>query len=252
MRTIWNGTGSAWSTRYGNASALIEAGGQRLLVDCGHTVPGRLLQMGLTLRDIDAVFISHLHGDHIYGLEEWGFKNLLLWNVKPKLLIAETLADALWTRVLAGTMAQVCDRSCVLSDYFHIIPMREGQSLTPGPWELEIHPVRHVPHALAYGLKVRSEGATVGFTCDTVAPIDPWFYDDTHLVFHDCTFSPPFEETVHAHFDQLCLYPEAFRRKTMLVHYGDDVADFKADAAWQARFRVSEMRPAAPFVPFEF
>ena len=110
VNITWNGTGAAWSYVYGNSSAVIEADGQRLLIDCGHTVPARLKQAGLALNEIDAVFISHLHGDHVYGLEEWGFRSLLQWHIRPRLFIAETLAGPLWNNVLAGTMGQTCDR----------------------------------------------------------------------------------------------------------------------------------------------
>ncbi|HZT41726.1 MAG TPA: MBL fold metallo-hydrolase [Chthonomonadaceae bacterium] len=247
MKLTWNGTGSAWSPYYGNSSAVLEAGGKRLLVDCGHTVPARLQEMGLTLRDIDAVFISHLHGDHVYGLEEWGFRSLLQWKIRPQLLIAADLADMLWQQVLAGTMAQVCDKTCRLTDYFQVTPMQIGKPVSLDPWTLTIHPVRHVPNACAYGLKVAAESTTLGFTCDTLADGDPWFYQDTDQVFHDCSFAPYFPETVHAHFEQLCRYPQEFRMKTYLVHYEDDIRACRADPRWQAEVSATGMRLTVPF-----
>ena len=153
MKLTWNGTGSAWAVYYGNSSAVLEAGGQRLLLDCGYTVPARLAPLGLTLRDLDGVFISHLHGDHIYGLEEWGFRSFLQWSVKPRLFIAEDLVTPLWGSVLSGTMAQVCNNNCLLKDYFDVVPLRVGEPMTDGPWRLEIRPVRHVPNARSYGIQ---------------------------------------------------------------------------------------------------
>jgi ribonuclease BN (tRNA processing enzyme) len=252
MRVTWNGTGSAWSPYYGNASAVVEAGGQRLLVDCGHTVPGRLGQMGLSLQDIDLVFISHLHGDHIYGLEEWGFRSYLVWKTRPHLLIAADLALPLWQKVLSGTMAQVCDNSCLLRDFFEVTLLHPKMPVTLGPWTVEIHPVPHVPHAHAYGLKLSAEGAQVGFTCDSLADADPWFYADTDAVFHDCSFKPYFPETVHAHFEQLCRYPAAYREKTYLVHYEDDLRTQRDDPAWQTTLAATSLRLTEPFVPLTF
>lgn len=252
MQITWNGTGAAWSTQFGNSSAVVEAEGRRLLVDCGHTAPARLAPLGLSLRDLDGVFISHLHGDHIYGLEEWGFKNFLIWNVKPTLLLSEDLIEPLWNKVLAGTMAQVCNATCVLDDYFEVVPLRVGTPQTFGPWTLEIHPVLHVPHAPSYGLKLRTNEVAVGFTCDARAPLPAWFYEGTEVVFHDCSLYPFFPDTVHAHYEEIAAYPEALRHKTFLVHYGDDLIEKQQDAAWLATFKDSGLRLAEPYKTVTF
>ena len=251
MQITWNGTGAAWAAHYGNSSAVVESAGTRLLVDCGHTVPTRLARMDLSLRDLDAAFISHLHGDHVYGLEEWGFRNFLMWNIRPKLFIADDLLRPLWNRVLSGTMAQVCDKSCHLDDYFDVVPMQVGKPQEFGPFTLEIRPVRHVPNARSYGVKIATDEGAAGFTCDSLADADSWFYDETRLVFHDCSFAPPFEETVHAHFEQLCAYPREFRARTMLVHYDDSIQQKRKDSQWLAALHASEMRLTDPFAPMK-
>jgi ribonuclease Z len=57
--------------RFGPAT-LVEAGDQRLLFDCGRGATQRLFQIegAALLRDIDAVFLTHLHSDHIVGLPD--------------------------------------------------------------------------------------------------------------------------------------------------------------------------------------
>lgn len=247
MKITWNGTGAAWANFYGNSSAVIEADGMRLLVDCGHTVPNRLREMQLTLHDIDAVFISHLHGDHIYGMEEWGFRNMLQWKIKPHLFMADSLTDLLWRNVLSGTMAQTCGNACLLKDYFEVTPLHVGQTQTLGPFTLVIQPVHHVPNAHAYGIKVSAEGKTVGFTCNSLADADPWFYQDTTYVFHDCSFKPYHPDTVHAHFEQLCQYPAEWRSRTWLVHYDDDIQEKRAQPGWQEQLAATGLRLAIPF-----
>jgi ribonuclease Z len=51
-------------------SILIEAGKQKLLVDAGRGATIRLTQAGVPLRDVNAIFVTHLHTDHIDGLQD--------------------------------------------------------------------------------------------------------------------------------------------------------------------------------------
>jgi ribonuclease Z len=49
---------------------LVQAGGKNLLIDAGRGVTQRLMQSGLRLGQIDAVFLTHLHSDHVVGLPD--------------------------------------------------------------------------------------------------------------------------------------------------------------------------------------
>ncbi len=65
MRFASLGSGSR-----GNAT-LVEAGGTRLLIDCGFSAretEQRLARLGVTADTLDAVLVTHEHGDHIRGV----------------------------------------------------------------------------------------------------------------------------------------------------------------------------------------
>ncbi|MFB6248205.1 MAG: ribonuclease Z [Salinibacter sp.] len=63
------GTASAVPTRKRHLSALaVERKGRILLFDCGEGTQYRLLHADLSRARIDAIFVTHLHGDHCYGL----------------------------------------------------------------------------------------------------------------------------------------------------------------------------------------
>jgi ribonuclease Z len=51
-------------------STLVEAGRQKLLFDAGRGVVIRLHQKRVPTRDINAIFITHLHSDHLTGLPD--------------------------------------------------------------------------------------------------------------------------------------------------------------------------------------
>ena len=51
-------------------STLVEGGGQKLLFDAGRGAAMRLHQAKAPLREITAIFITHLHSDHIAGIPD--------------------------------------------------------------------------------------------------------------------------------------------------------------------------------------
>jgi len=63
------GTGDGWSNPDRSHSAyLYELGPTRLLVDCGEPVSRSLKATGREANDVDHIFLSHLHFDHVGGL----------------------------------------------------------------------------------------------------------------------------------------------------------------------------------------
>jgi ribonuclease Z len=71
MELLFLGTSSGTPTRARNVSGLALLPGQGrgwYLVDCGEATQHRLLRTPLTLHGLAGVFITHVHGDHCYGL----------------------------------------------------------------------------------------------------------------------------------------------------------------------------------------
>lgn len=65
------GTGSPMPEvqRFG-PSTLVQAGGRTLVFDVGRGAHQRLAQAGLTAGQVDAVFLTHLHSDHVIGVPD--------------------------------------------------------------------------------------------------------------------------------------------------------------------------------------
>ena len=63
------GCGSALPTKKNFPTAqLVELRDKQFLIDCGEGTQIRLRQMGLKTNRLGHIFISHLHGDHCFGL----------------------------------------------------------------------------------------------------------------------------------------------------------------------------------------
>jgi ribonuclease Z len=71
LRVTLLGTGHPFPSpeRFG-PSTLIEAGGQRLLVDAGRGATIRLWQLKIPLSAIDRLLLTHYHSDHINGVPD--------------------------------------------------------------------------------------------------------------------------------------------------------------------------------------
>ena len=51
-------------------SILVEAGGQKFLFDAGRGAMQRLAQLKVRWQDVDGVFLTHLHSDHVVGFPD--------------------------------------------------------------------------------------------------------------------------------------------------------------------------------------
>ena len=68
MRVTFLGTSGAIPTTERNPSAIaVNREGDRLLFDCGEGTQRQMMRYG-TGFDLDHVFLTHLHGDHVFGL----------------------------------------------------------------------------------------------------------------------------------------------------------------------------------------
>ena len=59
---------SAPTASRGASATLVRRGGDRLLIDCGEGTQRQLLRSDAGLVDLEHVFLTHLHADHVLGL----------------------------------------------------------------------------------------------------------------------------------------------------------------------------------------
>jgi ribonuclease Z len=95
MQVHFLGTGEAFDDHLPNTSVLLQSPAMRILVDCGFTVPPRFWQAMPLAHSLDALYLTHLHGDHCFGLpallvrmHEQGRKNALDVLATPERLDA--------------------------------------------------------------------------------------------------------------------------------------------------------------------
>ena len=71
MQLTFFGTSAGKPTKERNVSALglkLEQEGKWYLFNCGEATQHQMMRSSLSIGKLDTIFITHLHGDHSYGL----------------------------------------------------------------------------------------------------------------------------------------------------------------------------------------
>lgn len=130
------GVGGAFSRRYGTTCSMLTLpDGKRWLIDCGRQAPEQLRAAGVTWHSIQGQIITHSHGDHVYGLEEFaltrhretrgGVHAGKAGGPLPKLIAHSAVRDEVWD-TLAPSLRYVQDgrgdlRSGTLGMFFEVV-----------------------------------------------------------------------------------------------------------------------------------
>lgn len=140
------GVGSAFAGReLGQSNMIVESdSGKLLLIDCGSRCQDMLEEVcGIANKDlgkIDGVYISHLHGDHVGGMEWLALCTYFNPTIrdKPKLYCIEDLMHEMWDSSLKGGLSTIQGGEATLTTYFDCQPLQinsyfvwEGIRFTP-------------------------------------------------------------------------------------------------------------------------
>ncbi len=96
LRVRFLGVGESCDTRHANTSLLVEAKEQQVLFDCGFTIPHRFFRFCPDPDRLDAVWISHFHGDHFLGLPLLILRFWEMGRTRPLRLIGQNPIREKW------------------------------------------------------------------------------------------------------------------------------------------------------------
>jgi ribonuclease Z len=110
MDLLFLGTSAGVPTRNRNVSgtALIEYSGKGwYLIDCGEATQHQLLRTPLSLRELRGIFITHVHGDHCFGLPGLLASAGMSGRIEPLEIVLPAALHA-WVRLsLAATQSHL-------------------------------------------------------------------------------------------------------------------------------------------------
>ena len=106
MQLTFLGTSAGTPTKTRNVTALALAAGrprQWYLIDCGEGTQHRLLHTPLSMMQLRAIFITHVHGDHTFGLPGLLTSASMLGRTAPLYLVAPRPIRTFVETVLANS-----------------------------------------------------------------------------------------------------------------------------------------------------
>jgi len=214
------GTGDSECLKYYNTNLLLEYQDKRMLVDCGWTAKRALHDLGLAITDIDAIYITHVHGDHVFGLERFGFESRYVHDgYRIKLFVPQSVLPLLWDETLKGSMGYSSDGLNTLDDFFdvHVV----DDNFTWQGLDFQLFPTPHTKGKPSFGIRLPHRFT---FTSDSNVIED--FADlvktDT-FIFHDAYFAGDFHPA-HATIEEMrSAYDDSLRKRIHLIHYDDNI-----------------------------
>jgi len=222
------GVSDAFTRRGFGSSCVIRGQHGHVLIDCPDLIHRALHEAStaagweLDVGDIDDIIITHLHGDHVNGLESFGFHRRFLQRkdaraVTPRLHVTQPVADRLWERLGPAMGARISEeRNAQLWDFFDVRVISPDTPARIGGMEVRCRFTHHpVP---TIGLLVSMAGRTLGWSGDTSfeqAHID-WL-SKAHVIVHESNHGP-----AHTAIECLNTLPTPIRDKMRLIHLPDD------------------------------
>ncbi|WP_294951645.1 ribonuclease Z [Sulfurovum sp.] len=154
MRLIFFGTSAGKPTKERNVSALglvFDQDNQWYLFDCGEATQHQIMRSRLSVGKLSTIFITHLHGDHYYGL--------------PGLLSTKTLDKALRPLTLYGPEGIRKFVQCALDTSFEhlgyklkIVEFKAGETFVFDKCRIKVLPLVHSIESYAFYIRENDIG----------------------------------------------------------------------------------------------
>lgn len=220
------GVGDTFSTRYFPTSLMLSASGFNLAIDCPDSY--RRVLAGARhkaprvpeLSDVDHVLITHVHGDHMNGLEGVAFFKHFVERKRVELVATSEVRSVIWEQRLRAPMEQLYDgkgfRTLGFDDYFAHRELRWQDAVQIGPYRIRAR--RTVHHVPTSALLIEANGKVLGYSSDTA--FDPEliaFLEPADLILHETNYGP-----AHTPFAKLCGLPASLQRRMRVIHYPDE------------------------------
>lgn len=146
MHITFIGVGEAFDENQLNTSLLIETTRASLLLDCGFSAPMGFWKAADRPLDLDAIYISHFHGDHFFGIPALLMRMKQEGRTAPLTIMGQPGVEAILSQTLELAYPGSMDTASFELTYVECIT---GQSRTLGDMSLHFAMSDHSRPCLA-------------------------------------------------------------------------------------------------------
>jgi ribonuclease BN (tRNA processing enzyme) len=166
MRVRFLGSGDAFGSGGRlQTCILMEVGGCHCLIDCGASSLIALKRAAVAPNDIDAILISHLHGDHFGGIPFLILDGQFSRRSRPLLVAGPPGLTDRVTQAMEVFFPGSSQAPRKFATDF--LELTEGTPTPVGPLRVTPYQVLHACGAPPYALRVEIEGRTIVYSGDT-------------------------------------------------------------------------------------
>jgi ribonuclease BN (tRNA processing enzyme) len=227
------GSGDAFGSggRFQTCLHLSGAGGA-VLIDCGASSLIAMKRDGVDPGEVDAVLLSHLHGDHFGGVPFLVLDAQFARRVRPLVIAGPPGVQ----RRVEAAMEVLFPGSTAVQRKFAVqfVELAERRPAHVGPAAVTAFPVVHASGAPPYALRVEYGGKTIAYSGDTewtdslveAARGADLFVCEAYMFDKQVKFHLDYK-TVEGHAERLGA------RRIILTHMGPDMLAREADARFE-------------------
>jgi len=210
------GCGEAFDPERANTSLIYE-GSQILLLDCGYSVPHAFWKITQDPSYLDAIYLSHIHADHTFGLPA-----LLLWmriegRTRPLTVFGGPGIESWLEKLLQlGYPGSYTPDRCFP---IHPVEVSPDESVAFGACTLSVAQSEHSVRNLA--VRITENGRSMAYSGDGIStPATRSLFRGVQLLLHESYW---LQGTEHGHSGAKELVPmaiEADVETLALIHIG--------------------------------